>query len=303
MAHLLGIDLGGTKIEGVIIQNEGSLDVVERLRLPTEKDKGYQHIIRQIGKVVDALEQKTGLSFQKIGIGTPGTTDPSTQLIKNSNTTCLNGMPFLKDLQTSLKREVKMANDANCFALAEAKFGVVKEEAPDAKVIFGVIMGTGVGGGLIVNGEIIGGRHGIGGEWGHNFLDEAGGECYCGKIGCVEQVISGPALERYYHQLSGNQKTFKEIHTLAEAGKDLHARQTLSRLYTMFGKGLSVITNMIDPDVIILGGGLGNIDGLYTEGKFQLKKYIFNSSVDTMILKPKLGDSAGVFGAALLTED
>lgn len=300
MEQLLGIDLGGTKIEGIIISNNNSYDVLERTRIPTEKEKGYNHIIQQIKKLVESLEEKTGIQFKSVGIGTPGTIDPGTRLLKNSNTTCLNDMPFQKDLQLALGREVKIANDANCFALAEAQLGVVRDEMPDAEVIFGVIMGTGVGGGLIVNGQIVGGKHGIGGEWGHNYLDESGGPCYCGKVGCVEQVISGPALERFYHKLSGKKKSFKEVCSLAGEGKDLHARQTLNRLYTMFGRGISVITNIIDPDVIVLGGGIGNIDGLYSEGKFQLGKYIFNKTVDTVILRPKLGDSAGVFGAALL---
>lgn len=297
---MLGIDLGGTKIEGIILAGSENYEVLERQRIPTEKEKGYHHIIQQIKKLVDLLERKTGSQYDSIGIGTPGTIDPGTNLLKNSNTTCLNDMPFLNDLEAALGKQVKIANDANCFALAETQLGVVRDEMPDANVVFGVIMGTGVGGGLIVNGQIVGGRHGIGGEWGHNYLDESGGPCYCGKIGCVEQVISGPALERFYHKLSGKRLSLKEVCQLGNDGKDIHARKTLQRLYTMFGRGISVITNIIDPDVIVLGGGVGNLDGLYTEGKFQLGKYIFNKTVDTVILKPKLGDSAGVFGAALL---
>lgn len=295
----LGIDLGGTKVEGVIIE-EGNYDVVERLRLPTEKQHGYHHIIQQISKLVSALEKKSGRSFSTIGIGTPGTIDPATQLLKNSNTICLNNMPFLKDLESSLDKKVLIANDANCFALAEYQLGVVRDEVPDAKVVFGVIMGTGVGGGLIVDGKIVSGKHGIGGEWGHNYLDESGGPCYCGSIGCVEKVISGPSLERFYQSIAGNHKSLKDINQLASQGQDLHAKQTMDRLYKMFGRGLSVITNIVDPDAIVLGGGVGNIQGLYTEGKYQLGKYIFNHSVETPILRPKLGDSAGVFGAALM---
>ncbi len=299
-----GIDLGGTKIEGVLIEtNHKELKVIERLRLPTEKEKGYRHIINQVCKVVQLLEASSSIKVSRLGIGTPGTSDPITGLLKNSNTTCLNGLPFKHDLENKLGIPIEIANDANCFALAETRFGIVAEQFPEAKVVFGVIMGTGVGGGLVVNGQVVNGRHGIAGEWGHNFLDSSGGECYCGKEGCVERILAGPSLERYYLEQTGNSLKLKEIVQRHKAKTDPKATKTIERLLYFFGKAIASITNTIDPDVIILGGGVGNIDLLYTEELKSLKHYIFNPTVETKILKPKLGDSAGVFGAALLIDD
>jgi predicted NBD/HSP70 family sugar kinase len=165
--------------------------------------------------------------------------------------------------------------------------------------VFGVIMGTGVGGGLVVDGKVINGLQGIGGEWGHNYLDESGGPCYCGKSGCVEKVLAGPALERYYQSVSGTSKNLKEVYDLYLAG-DKAAQQTMQRMTHFFGVALSVVVNIVDPDVIVIGGGVGNIDLIYSEGVESLKKYVFNNRLDTPVLKPKLGDSAGVFGAAFL---
>lgn len=296
---LWGIDLGGTKIEGVIL-DRSNFEVISRLRVPTEQKFGYDHILGQINKLIGLLQNESGYRPEKIGIGTPGTLDPMLKTLKNSNTTCLNGQPFKQDLEVLIDMPVEMANDANCFALAEARMGAVRREFPEAKVVFGVIMGTGVGGGLVVNSEIIGGRQGIAGEWGHNFLDESGGRCYCGKIGCVEKVISGPALELYYFENSGLKKSLKEIVELASKGADEVALKTVDRMLEMFGKAISVLINIVDPDTIVLGGGVGNIDLLYNEGVERVKKYVFNNRLDTVFLKPQLGDSAGVFGAAML---
>ena len=199
---LWGIDLGGTKIEGVILESKNNPKVMIRERIPTEAGKGYQHIIQQIVRLVELLSHKTGIKPQEIGIGTPGSVDPRTGKMKNSNSTALNGQTLFEDLSKNLKCEIKMANDANCFALAETKMGVIYENYPEASVVFGVIMGTGVGGGLVVNGQVINGINGIGGEWGHNFLDESGGTCYCGKVGCVERIISGASLEKYHQELN-----------------------------------------------------------------------------------------------------
>ncbi len=299
MNPIFGLDLGGTKIEGVVLKSKTDPSVLARLRLPTESVGGYQHIIEQIAKVVASLEKETGAKAPYIGIGTPGTHDPIVNTHKNSNTTCLNGQPFKFDLAKRLGVEVRMANDANCFAAAEAHIGAVRDHFPKgAEVVFGVIMGTGVGGGLVVNDKVINGRQGIAGEWGHNFLDASGGVCYCGKIGCVEQVISGPSLERHYKSLTGNSLKLKDIFSRLET--DDAARQTKAHLIHFFGKGMGSIINMIDPDAIVLGGGVGNIAELYTEGVEEVKKNIFNGRLDTVFLKPKLGDSAGVFGAALL---
>jgi len=296
---LWGIDLGGTKIEGVILHGEEISKPVVRTRIDTESSKGYNHIINQIGKLVALMKEQSGLQPSKIGFGTPGVLDPMLLTMKNCNSTALNGMPLKKDLEEILKIPVELANDANCFALAETRWGIVKEKCPDAQVVFGIIMGTGVGAGIIINGHVWSGKHGIAGEWGHNFLDESGGPCYCGKTGCVETVISGPGTERYYEQISGEKIKLKEINKRYHEG-DTAAKQTIERLCEFFGKAVSVVVDILDPDVIVIGGGVGNIDELYTDGVNALKKYIFNNRVDVRILKPVLGDSAGVFGAAAL---
>lgn len=300
MSYLLGIDLGGTKIEGVVLKAGNVLDVVARKRIPTEKEKGYQHIKDNISRLVADLEAEVEYTFDKIGIGTPGSIDARTGLLKNSNTTCINGQPFQQELSEAMGKVVNMANDANCFAIAETQLGAVRESCPDAKVVFGVIMGTGVGGGIIVNGEILNGLHGIGGEWGHIHLDDSGGPCYCGNVGCTETVISGPFTERWYEKISGKKKGLKEIVELYRSGEDVHAKMTMERLFDRFGRGIADILNILDPEVVVIGGGVGNIDELYTLGVEQVKKYVFNDYLNTMFLKPKLGDSAGVYGAALL---
>lgn len=295
-----GIDLGGTKIEGIVLRDANSLEVIERLRVPTESEQGYEHILDQIKRCVELLEEKTGLTVNRLGIGTPGVLDPQLQTMKNCNTTCLNGQPLKADLEKKLNKKVVLANDANCFAFAEAKLGAVRDHFADPEVVFGVIMGTGVGGGLVINGQLLTGRQGIGGEWGHTYLDDSGGPCYCGNVGCTEQVISGTALERFYRERTGTFKKLKDIVVLHKAGKDEAATKTINRLLHFFGKGMASVINVVDPDVVILGGGVGNIDLLYTEGVEQVKKFVFNNRLDTMFLRPKLGDSAGVFGAALL---
>jgi len=300
MMPLWGIDLGGTKIEAVIIEDKESMNVLKRMRLPTEKDKGYLHILRQISRLIETMSAEVGFKPEKIGIAHPGTLEPTSKTLKNSNTTVMNGKPMKRDLENFLGMQINMANDANCFAIAETLVGSVPENLEYAEVVFGVIMGTGVGGALVVNGQVIGGAQGIAGEWGHNFLDESGGACYCGNVGCTEQVISGPALENYYLSLTGNGIPLKEIVERHYVGTDAAANKTIQRLLTMFGKGMASIINVIDPDAIVIGGGVGNIDLLYTEGVEEVKKYVFNDRLDTLFLKPVLGDSAGVFGAALL---
>ncbi|MGA0560607.1 ROK family protein [Larkinella sp. VNQ87] len=301
-----GIDLGGTKIEGVVLSAPSPDAVVVRKRIDTEADKGYGHIISQITKLVGLLKAETGYQPEHIGFGTPGTFDPARQVMKGCNTTCLNGMPLPQDLEKTLGVPVSIANDANCFALAEATMGAVPEVTPDFRVVFGVIMGTGVGGGVVLRGKdgqsfVQNGLQGIGGEWGHIILEENGYPCYCGKRGCNEQVFSGPALQRFYQDLSGESRKLKEIVERHDAGIDPYATQTINRLLENFGRAISVIINVLDPDAIVLGGGVGNIDLLYTEGVERAKKYVFNEGqLNTTFLKPKLGDSAGVFGAALL---
>ena len=300
---LWGIDLGGTKIEGIILKSANGTESIFRDRVPTEAHLGYEHVLNQITGLVEMMEAKAGYRSEKIGMGTPGTMDPNTGLFKNSNSIVLNYKPLKTDLERLLGSEVLTANDANCFALAETRLGVVKADFPQAEVVFGVIMGTGAGGGIVVNGKVLNGKQGIAGEWGHNFLDESGGPCYCGKSGCVEAIISGPSLERYYREQSGTSMKLKDIVKLAEGNADAVAHATMQRLYEMFGKALSIVINILDPDVVVIGGGVGNIPGLYTEGVKSLAKYVFNDHLDTPIVKPMLGDSAGVYGAAFLTEN
>ena len=293
-----GIDLGGTKIEGVVLDQRGA--VVERRRIPTEREGGYDHICHRIARMVTELEQATGHTAAHVGIGTPGTIDPPTGLMKNSNTVVLNGHPLGKDLERLIGKPLTLANDANCFAVAETLLGGVSEEVPDAKVVFGVILGTGTGGGIVIDGKIQVGAQGIGGEWGHTYLDQSGGYCYCGRVGCTEQILAGPALERYYLRQCGRSLTMREIVPRYRSGEDRAATATLERFFHYFAKGIANIINVLDPDAVVLGGGLGNIDELYTVGVPQVVDHLFNPRMDTLFLRPKLGDSAGVFGAALL---
>jgi fructokinase len=298
-----GIDLGGTKIEGTILESIDHPRPIVRTRVDTESARGYDHILDQIVRLVGEMEQRSGLRPEAIGFGTPGVLDPTLRVMKNCNTVVLNGKPLEDDVAGRLGIPIVLANDANCFALAETQWGVVNRETPVARMVFGIIMGTGVGGGLVMDGKIWGGRHGIAGEWGHNFLDESGGACYCGKTGCVETVISGPATERYYYGLTGQALSLKEIVARHIAGSDAAAVRTVERLCHFFGKGVSVITNLLDPDVIVVGGGVGNIEALYSAGLGELGRFIFNNRVEMPLLKPSLGDSAGVFGAAALVAD
>lgn len=295
-----GIDLGGTKIEGGILDSE--LRPVVRHRISTEQEQGYGHILMQIKSLVETMAEKSGLDLpEKIGIGTPGRADGDDGVISNSNTVCLNGMPLLRDLQEALRLEVVIENDANCFALAESMLGAGRDEmARPGATAFGIILGTGVGGGIVRDGQVVRGAHGIAGEWGHNPVQGENAKCYCGRCGCVETVISGPALECHYASISGRKASLKQI--VASTGRDDFARQTIDRLVSKFGVALAAVINILDPDLVIIGGGVGNIRQLYTpEAREAIAKNVFNYSFDIPLLPPLLGDSAGVFGAALLS--
>jgi predicted NBD/HSP70 family sugar kinase len=299
--NLWGVDLGGTKIECAVLDRQDPTRVVIRKRIDTEASNGYSHILHQVKRLVDQVALELGEQPVQVGFATPGVLDPRTQTMKNCNTVCMNGQAMASDLAAILGCVVSLANDANCFALAETHLGAVLEVHPGAEIVFGVIMGTGVGGGLVAHGKVVKGVHGIGGEWGHNILEEGGDSCYCGKAGCVEHVISGPALELYYLRQSGQSMRMPQIMEAYFVGNDAVATATVERLLENFGRAISTLINVLDPDVIVIGGGVGNIDLLYTEGYERIKKYIFNSGeVNTPIVKPKLGDSAGVFGAAML---
>jgi len=271
-----------------------------RLRVPTGSANGYEYVVGQIKELIGQLERTSGIARPPvIGFGTPGAIEPSTGALKNSNTTCLIGRSLRGDLSRELGVEVRMANDANCFALAEARFGAAKGR----RVVFGIIMGTGVGGGLVFDGQTWNGLHGIGGEWGHNPICGETTPCYCGRVGCVETVIAGPSLERFYRETSGAAARLPEIAVRAAAG-EAAALATLQRLTAKLGEALAALINILDPDAVVFGGGVGNLDIIYSpETRAAILRHLFNGDLRTELLKPALGDSAGVFGAALLASD
>ena len=295
---LWGIDLGGTKIEGAILDAGHPDSAVHRLRVETHASRGYEFILSQIVAVVRELENLSGSPCPGVlGIGTPGAIEPSTGDLKNSNTTCLNRQPLRQDLTRLLSREIRMANDANCFALAEATLGAATGEP----VVMGLILGTGVGGGIVVNRQVLQGVHGIAGEWGHNPLMGESHPCYCGRKGCIETVLAGPSLERFHRESGGASIRLPDIVRAAALGETL-AVATMERLRDKFGEAIAAVINSLDPDAIVIGGGVGNVDLLYSEETRQaIERFLFNPKLATRILRPKLGDSAGVFGAAMLT--
>lgn len=275
------------------MDHDGRIRARERRATPVAA--GYSAILDGIRDLVLGLESQAGTNC-KVGIGTPGATSTRTGLLKNSNTTILNGKPLREDLERLLSRPVRMANDANCFALSEARDGAGRGQP----VVFGIIMGTGVGGGVVVNGQLIEGLQHIAGEWGHNVLDADGPPCYCGKRGCVETLISGPGLARDYAAHGGDAGlTAHEIVHRAAAGDDA-AEAAMQRFLDRFGRALSVVINILDPHVVVLGGGLSNIARLYTEGRAAAGHHVFNDELRTQILPNVHGDSSGVRGAAQL---
>jgi len=298
----IGIDLGGTKIEIAALDRRGTM--VHRARVPTPAGDYAATLAAVVGLVADA-EQMHGPA-QAIGIGTPGSISRSTGCIKNSNSVCLNGRNLREDLQNLLGRELRIANDANCFALSEAIDGAGAGSA----VVFGVILGTGVGGGLVVNGHLLDGPNGITGEWGHNplVLDAnrtlaAPRPCYCGRVGCVETVLSGPAMAADHAIAEGDlaqpQLTAQQIARRAKAG-ERSCLQTLERYAQNLAQALAVVINIIDPDVIVLGGGISNIEPLYELVPARWSRWVFSDQVQTRLVRNHHGDSSGVRGAAWL---
>jgi len=284
----IGIDLGGTKTEGILLDD--SLNTIERKRLPTPKNR-YQEIINTIDFLVKDLSKS--ITEFSVGICTPGAISKKTGLLKNSNTQCLIGKPIKEDLEKKLGKKISMENDANCFAISEATMGIAK----NYPFVFGVILGTGIGGGIIINGKIHHGRTNIAGEWGHHTLHQNGKKCYCGKKGCVETYISGPALEQHWKEITGKTQSLSEIVKSPMNSDFLKWRQ---EFLDNFGTALANVIDILDPDVIVLGGGVSNIEFLYSDGIKNVYEKVFSDLVDTPILKNILGDSAGVFGAALL---
>jgi len=289
----IGIDLGGTKIEGVLLSPDNI--VIERKRIPTKQDEGYESIIQRIVQLIRNIRSLSEGECQ-IGICTPGALDIKTGILKNSNTVCLIGKPIKKDLQNELKCSIAIDNDANCFAMAEALLGSGRNYG----TVFGVIMGTGVGGGLVLNRKIHHGRLFIAGEWGHQVLYPDGRDCYCNKKGCVETYLSGPSLEKEWEKYANESLPLKKIIELYDNHPNDNYNKWKKEFLSNFGIALSNVINVIDPDVIVLGGGLSNINFLYSEGILSVQNNIFSNKKDTPILSNKLGDSAGVFGAALL---
>jgi len=306
----VGLDLGGTKTEGVVLDNGG--EMLFRERRPTPQAEGYEAILANIRDLVTDLERRAGVPC-RVGIGTPGAISTRTGCLKNSNTVCLNGRPIREDLERLLARPIRIANDANCFALSEALDGAGRGHA----VVFGVILGTGVGGGIVAHGKLLEGLQHVAGEWGHNVLEPDGPPCYCGKRGCVETFLSGPGLARDYRAHGGNSALDAQaIVVRAEAG-DAAAEAAMQRFLGRFGRALAAVINILDPHAVVLGGGMSNIARLYAEGRAAVARHVFavhgctnvagdrtsgaaNDELRTAILPNVHGDSSGVRGAAQL---
>jgi len=265
-----------------------------RERPPTDSS-GYESVIGGIERLYRRMVRAVDDAPHTLGIGTPGAVSRRSGLLKNSNTTCLNGMPVARDLRTRLGHELTIENDANCFALAEGLAGAGRSH----RVVFGVIMGTGCGGGVVIDGKVHGGLQSIAGEWGHTVIDPTGPPCYCGARGCVETFVSGSGLEHRYAERAGARRQVDEIVDAWRAG-DPAAAATMEDFFARFGQALANLIAMLDPDVVVLGGGLSNIDELYTRGVGEVRRRVFSDSLETPIVKHRLGDSAGVIGAALL---
>ena len=289
-----GLDLGGTKMEAVLLDDTGEIVWRERRPTPTED---YEAIIETIAALVAQAAIETAQEMT-VGIGMPGSLSPKTGLVRNSNTQCLNGQAIKQDLESAMAREVRLANDANCFALSEATDGA----GAGAQSVFGVIIGTGCGGGLVFDGKLQKGANGIGGEWGHNPLaaptaDELPGPpCYCGRHGCNEVWISGSGFARDHEAIAGEKLTAEQI----IASDSAAAKASFERLCDRIARALGAVINVVDPDVIVLGGGLSNVDALYTHIPKIWDGYIFSDVIETRLVKNKHGDSSGVRGAAWL---
>ena len=292
-SYRIGIDLGGTKIEGALLDAAGQ--VVERRRIATEAEGGPAHIVARIANLYAGLVYAADDAPHTVGIGTPGALSARTGLLKNSNTVCLNGQPLKTMLEAALLRPLRIENDANCFALAEALHGAGRGYG----CVFGVIMGTGCGGGIVLDGAVRTGPQALAGEWGHMVVDPAGPLCYCGAHGCVETFISGGGLEKAFHVRYNTALSATGIYQAALAG-DARCIAAMAEFYARFGRAVANLIAVLDPDVIVLGGGLSNIDGLYTEGVAQVRECVFSDELTTPIVRNQLGDSAGVIGAALV---
>ncbi len=296
MEFRLGIDLGGTKIEVLVLDSSGESVYRQRVSTPAQN---YDEILAMIVELVRQAETDLG-QRSSVGIGIPGALSPGSGLLRNSNTVCMNGRPFRDDLENRLEREIRIENDANCFALSEALGGAGREYP----VVFGVIIGTGTGGGLVVDGKLLNGPHAISGEWGHNPLPwhrsiDGLPACYCGKSACIETFLSGPGLATSFELRFGEVRCSREIVAGAAAGDD--ACDAMMALYhDQMARSLAHLINILDPHAIVLGGGMSNIDSIYDRVPELLPSYVFSDFVATPILKAERGDASGVYGAALL---
>ncbi len=294
----MGIDLGGTKTEAIVLDARGQPIFRRRVDTPAQD---YTAILRTIGELVATAQRETGEKFS-IGVGIPGAVSPHSGQLRNSNTACLNGRRFAADLEALLERPVRIENDANCFALSEALHGAARGH----DVVFGVIIGTGTGGGIVVDGRLLGGAHAIGGEWGHNPLpwrraEDGEPACYCGKTACIETFLSGPGMAANYQARFGKALSSREIVAAAASGERSCA-QMLDAYHDQMARALAHLINILDPGAIVLGGGMSNIESIYVEVPRRLPQYVFSDYVATPILRAEHGDASGVFGAALLWE-
>jgi fructokinase len=296
----IGIDLGGTKIEAIALGGDGRELLRERVATP---QGDYRGTVAAVAALVEAVERQVSRdggvvgTLASVGIGIPGAESHSSGLIKNANSTCLIGRPLRQDLQALLQREVRIANDANCFALSEAVDGA----GAGANVVFGVILGTGVGGGIVINGKVLTGANAIAGEWGHNPMpgEQHHAICYCGRRGCIELYLSGPGLAEDHRSATGKELPAVAIAQAATAG-DVAGEITLQRYEARLARALAQVINILDPDVIVLGGGLSNMDRLYANVPRLWGEHVFSDQVATRLLKHHHGDSSGVRGAAWL---
>lgn len=332
----IGVDVGGTKIEVAVLARpsgsalgDGKFHVLARRRVPTGRDRGYEAVLHTTAQCILDTAHEAGVDPMKtpIGVGMPGSITRREGLVKNSNTVCLNGRPFRSDLERVIGKTIRFENDANCFALAETVLGAGRAHAKG--IVFGVIMGTGVGGGIVISGKVWSGLQNLAGEWGHHaagpwrrknpeegastFRSDAASPvnpvaststlgdrsvCYCGNTGCLELYASGTAVEGDYKARTGRSKPLAEIVTLRSSDSAAHI--AVDDMLEAFGRGIANIVDILDPSAIVLGGGVSNLDILYTEGVERVARYVFNDELLTPILRHELGDSAGVFGAALL---
>lgn len=286
--HHIGIDLGGTKIEIAVLDEHSQ--VLLRRRVPTEAHLGPERVLANLSNLYWNALRAVGHPDHSLGVGTPGAISPLTGLLKNSNTLCLNGLPLNRLLAEDLGHDLVIENDANCFALAEALLGAGRGH----RVVFGVILGTGCGGGIVIDGQILVGSQRIAGEWGHTTLDPSGPACACGRLGCVETALSGSGLEARCERQTGRSLTAEEIFADPACGT------LIDDFYRDFGIALANVINLLDPDCVVLGGGLSKVDGLYARGVAAVHSRIFTDLPNTPILRNSLGDSSGVIGAALL---